>query len=320
MPELSVLLPVRDAGTWLAAAAASLARQTFRDYEVVAIDDGSLDGSGERLERIAERDPRWRVTRTPPRGLPRALATAMASARAPFLARHDADDLSHRTRFARQMEYLRIHPRVAVVGSRLRLFPRPEIGLGMRRWARWHDSLLSHEAMAAEACIDNPLLHGTAVMRRAAVERAGGWVERGWAEDHDLTLRLLESGARLAKLDATLYGWRQHATSATRQDPRYSRERFMDLKLDHLGRGLLRGARGARLLGIGASLDRWRRALEDRGLAVEARSMARPAPRLPAGIAPPVLLVFTAPVAREQWRRSLHRSDMRELTDFVFVA
>lgn len=319
MPALSVLLPVRDAGPWLLPAAASLARQTFRDYEVVAVDDGSRDGSGERLERIAQRDARWRVIHTPARGLPQALGTAMASARASLLARHDADDLSHRMRFARQVEFLRAHPRVAVVGSRLRLFPRHEVGVGMRRWARWHDGLLTHEAMAAEACIDNPLLHGTAVMRRTAVERAGGWLERGWPEDHDLTLRLLESGARLAKLDATLYGWRQHATSATRTDPRYARERFMDLKITHLRRGLLRGARGVRLVGVGASLERWRRALEERGMAVEARTIARPGPRLPAGLEPPLVLVFMAPEARTRWRHSCLRSDMRELSDFVFV-
>lgn len=57
MPVLSVLLPVRDAGPYLAPALASLWRQTFRDFEVIAVDDGSTDGSGERLERAAALEP-----------------------------------------------------------------------------------------------------------------------------------------------------------------------------------------------------------------------------------------------------------------------
>src|SRR5512134_2836642 len=95
LPALSVLLPVRDAMPFLRASIASLAQQTFRDFEIVAVDDGSTDGSGEWLERRAVHEPRLRVLRGAPRGLPAALQKALASARAPLLARHDADDLSH---------------------------------------------------------------------------------------------------------------------------------------------------------------------------------------------------------------------------------
>lgn len=320
MPAISVLLPVRDAGPWLASSLASLARQTFRDFEVVAVDDGSRDDSGEQLERFAARDARFRVIRTPPRGLPLALATAHAHARAPLLARQDADDVSHRARFALQVEFLHGHPRVAVVGCRVRMFPGAAVGAGMRRWMHWHNRLLTHEAIAREAWIDSPLAHGSALMRRSTVERAGGWLERGWAEDLDLWLRLLESGARFAKLPATLYGWRQHPGSATRRDPRYAVPRFTALKIASLRRGLLRGARRVRLVGVGTSLERWRRALADEGLRVEVHVHGRPGADALAALSPPALLVFMAPAARERWRHALGRSDMRELDDFVFVA
>src|SRR5687767_12214234 len=185
-PALSVLLPVRDAGVWLAPSLASLFRQTDRDFEIVAVDDGSTDGSGERLDRAASADPRLRVLHTGARGLPAALNTALASARGRLLARHDADDLSHRARFERQRAYLDAHPDVSVVGARLRLFPAGDVGDGMRRWAAWHNRLLTHEAMRAELLIDSPLAHGTAMLRREALERAGGWTAREWAEDLDL--------------------------------------------------------------------------------------------------------------------------------------
>jgi len=103
VPTLSVLLPVRNAASWLGASLASLARQTMRDFEIVAVDDGSTDGTGEALERAARREPRLIVVHTPARGLPQALETARARATAPYLARHDGDDLSHRLRFERQL-------------------------------------------------------------------------------------------------------------------------------------------------------------------------------------------------------------------------
>src|SRR5437773_3802703 len=109
VPALSVLLPVRDAAPYLTASLASLWRQTHADFEVVAVNDGSTDGSGEALERAAAREPRLRVIHTPARGLPLALNEAWQHARSPLLARHDADDVSHRTRFALQLDTLRRH-------------------------------------------------------------------------------------------------------------------------------------------------------------------------------------------------------------------
>jgi len=256
VPALSVLLPVRDAALWLDASLASLWRQTFRDFEVVAVDDGSTDGSGERLERAAEREPRLRVIHTPRRGLARAIATAHAHARAPLLARHDADDLSHRERFALQTAFLRGRPGVAVVGTRLRLFPAAAVRPGMRRWVAWHNALLEHGEMAREVLVESPLAHATALLRRDAVERAGGWVDRGWPEDVDLWLRLLESGARFAKLPRVLYAWRQHPASATWRDPAFSRERILALQQDSLGRGFLRDRRAVGLVAAVASCIR----------------------------------------------------------------
>jgi len=320
VPLVSVLLPVRDAAPWLASSIASLRRQTFHDFEIVAVDDGSRDGSGELLEGLARGEPRLRVVRTPPRGLPAALDTAFAAARGRLLARHDADDLSHRRRFERQAAFLAAHRAVDVVGTRVRLFPAASTGAGMRRWIRWHNALLTHEAMAAEVLIDSPLAHGTAMMRRGALERAGGWRERGWPEDLDLWVRLLASGARFAKLPETLYGWRQHAASATRRDPRYATERFLELKCEALAHGLLRHQRTVHLAGTGASLRRWQGALAAGGRNVVIHVAPRPTADAIRRLSRPLVLVFMSGEARARWRHALRSSDMRELHDFMFVA
>jgi len=318
-PAVSVLLPVRNARPWLSSSLRSLTRQTLADLEIVAVDDGSDDGSGDVLERAAAADPRIRVFHTPARGLPRTLNTALEHARAVLVARHDADDLSHRDRFTLQHAFLHAHPRTAVVGCRLRMFPPAAVGVGMRRWAAWHNALLTHEAMAGEILIDSPLAHGTAMLRRSWLERVDGWAERGWAEDLDLWIRLLEAGATFAKLPRILYGWRQHRTSATRRDPRYRRDRFVALKLAALDRGLLHGASAMTLVGVGDSLARALGAFETRRRVtrVEAR---RPTARIVAGLQPPIVLVYGAPEARARWRQALVSGGMSEWRDFGFVA
>jgi glycosyltransferase involved in cell wall biosynthesis len=320
MPRVSVLLPVRDALPYLVASLRSLARQSYSDFEIVAVDDGSRDGSGAALDRAAALEPRLRVVHTAPLGLPAALNAALAHSRGELIARHDADDLSHRDRFARQVEYLATHRAIAAVGTRVRLFPPGATGAGMRRWAEWHNALLTHEAMARDALIESPLGHGTAIIRREPLERVGGWNERGWAEDSDLWLRLIEAGERLAKLPHVLYAWRQHPASATRRDPRYGRDAFDRLKCAALERGLLRGARAVTLIGPGASLARWCVHLSQTGRALTAIDARRPGAVMLDGVRPPLVLVFGAHAARSRWRNALAAGPLCEGREFVFVS
>ena len=318
MVRVSVLLPVRDAEPWLASSLASLARQTVPDHEVIAVDDGSRDGSGDLLERAARRDARLVVRRTEPRGLPAALNLALSLARAPWIARQDADDLSHRTRFERQLAHAAAHPELDVIGTRLKLFPSRSSGVGMRRWAAWHNSLLDHDAMQRELLIDSPLAHATALIRRSRLEQVGGWQEQGWAEDLDLWVRLFRVGARFGKVAAPLYGWRQHPGSATRMDARYGLGRFRALKRAALDAGFLNGRGGATLVGVGASLTAWQDVLGTRIARVH--SARRPTRELHPLLQPPLVLAYVAAPARARWRTYLTEAGMAELDDFVFVA
>jgi len=318
MVRLSVLLPVRDAEPWLATSLASLARQTVADHEVIAVNDGSLDRSGEILERAARRDARIVVRHTERRGLPAALNLALSLARAPWIARQDADDVSHRVRFERQLSFAAAHPDLDVIGTRLRLFPAHASGTGMRRWVAWHNSLLDHEAMRRELLIDSPLAHGTALIRRSRLAAEGGWQERGWAEDLDLWVRMFRSGARFGKVPEALYGWRQHPRSSTRTDVRYAQERFRELKLGALDAGFLNGRQPATLIGVGNSLSNWRVSLGTR--IVRSHAIRRPSPAAMALLRPPLVIALMAAPARERWRSFLTETGMVELSDFIFVA
>jgi len=143
MPRVSVLLPVRDAAATLGPCLESVLGQSLPEIEVIAVDDGSRDGSGSLLEERSRADPRLVVLRTPPRGLVAALNAALAAARAPLVARMDADDLAHRDRLALQVARLEGDPRVDVLGSRVALLGEPARD-GMRAYVDWLNGLLDH--------------------------------------------------------------------------------------------------------------------------------------------------------------------------------
>src|SRR5262245_25648773 len=98
-PQISVVLPVRDAQAYLPQAIDSILRQTLTNFELVAIDDGSHDASPAILRDYGQRDPRVRVVIRPPRGLVATLNEGLSLARAPLVARMDADDIALPGRF-----------------------------------------------------------------------------------------------------------------------------------------------------------------------------------------------------------------------------
>src|SRR5262245_20525814 len=266
-PVVSVLLPVRDALTTLPECLDSLAAQTLADHEVVAVDDGSRDGSGAWLEARARADPRVRVVRAPFRGLVAALNEALAAARGAFVARMDADDRALPARLALQAERLRDDASVDVLGSRVRLDGG---GRGMRAYVAWQNRLLDHDAIVRDLYVESPLVHPSVMMRTSALRSLGGYRAFDGPEDYDLWLRARAAGLRFGKRAETLLVWRDRPGRLTRADPRYGIERFLALKLRALLDGPLAARPSVVIWGAGPIGKRWSRELRAKGVAVSA--------------------------------------------------
>lgn len=116
-PLVSVILPVFNGGRHLEAAVRSLLEQDHRALDVIAIDDGSTDGSLQVLQRLAAADPRLRIVSRETRGLIATLNEGLGLARSHFIARMDADDISYPSRFSKQLALFRARPDVAMCGT-----------------------------------------------------------------------------------------------------------------------------------------------------------------------------------------------------------
>jgi glycosyltransferase involved in cell wall biosynthesis len=266
IPRASILLPARDAGATLGEALDSLRAQTLTDWECIVIDDGSSDATGELAEGYARRDARFRLVRHPtPGGIVAALNLAASLARAPWLARQDADDHSLPDRLARSLELLAGDARLGAVACGVELFPPEAVPVGMRAYSDWLNGLVSPVHIEREIWVESPLPHPAVVMRRKAFAGCGGYRPGDWPEDYDLWLRMHAGGWRFAKVPEVLYRWRHHPRRLTLVDPRYRAEAFLECKLQHLA-PLLR-ERGIVIWGAGRDGKRLARALRRHALA-----------------------------------------------------
>lgn len=269
-PRVSVLLPARDAESTVEAAVRSILGQTLRALEVVAVDDGSTDSTGERLARLSREDPRVRVLRTPGSGLVQALALGWRECRAPFIARMDADDVSLPERLERSVAALERDDSLGGVGTGVEIFreDRP-VSPGLVGYARWMSSLCTPELLHRDRFVESPLCHPAVTLRRRAVEEVGLWRDGPFPEDYELWLRLLARGWKLRNLAEVLLRWRDQEARLTWRDPRYDRRRHLELKADYLAPELL--ARGAACLiwGAGPTGLTLARRLRAHGVAVQ---------------------------------------------------
>lgn len=334
-PSVSVLLPVRDGERHLARALNSISRQTFADFEVIAVDDGSKDRTPDILRDLARSDSRLRVVRQPPTGLVAALVRATDEARGALLARMDSDDLAEPERFERQVELVGNDPSLGLAGCRVRYFPREVVRDGARRYESWLNRCRSHYEIERDAFVECPVAHPSFMMRAELVRRVGGYRDMGWPEDYDLFLRLLRAGARFGKAPETLLRWREGPERLSRNDQRYSRSAFLRCKVHHLVRH--RPALSARpvvVWGAGPTGKKLAGELSAAGIAVSAFAEVHPRRIGEAIRGAPVLdpeeaaerpdayhlAAVAQPGGRDGIRKTLAAAGLEELEDFVAVA
>lgn len=264
---LSVILPVRDAERTLGQAIDSCLTQTFRDFELLVVLNGCTDRSAELAAAAADRDPRVRVLESPAvGGVTEAMRIGVAEAVAPVIARMDADDVSYPERFARQWDLLADDPELDAVSCGVRLLD--VLGDGMQRYVDWVNTLRTPEDVARERFVECPVIQPSVMMRRAPLDAVGGYVATAWAEDHDLWLRMLASGLRFGKVDATLLDWRDGPGRLTRNHAMYGEDEVWRMKAHHLARLRRVRDRGVAICGAGPIGKRLRRLLDGEGVTV----------------------------------------------------
>jgi cellulose synthase/poly-beta-1,6-N-acetylglucosamine synthase-like glycosyltransferase len=329
-PAVSVVLPFHNAAATLPAALASIAAQTWTDWELVAVDDGSTDAGPALVARLAQGDARIRLIQPGRVGIVAALQAGCAAARAPLIARMDADDVSHKDRLALQSQALAAHPRWGLCGCRV--VAGGPVRSGRARYLAWINALTDPAALVREIFVECPVAHPSFLLRRTALEAVGGYQDRGWAEDYDLVLRLWRGGWELGKVDAPLLTWTERPGRLSMTDARYAPEAFRACKRHHLRQTLIPPGCAFYQWGAGLVGKPWLREWgADGPQAVVDIRPGKVGQRIhgvpvipPEGLPPPgrsvVLVTVGTPGAREVIRAWLCPRGHVEGSDFVFLA
>jgi glycosyltransferase involved in cell wall biosynthesis len=218
IPPLSVVMPVHNALPHLDRAIESILDQAFSDFEFVILDDASTDGSSDRLRHWQAIDPRIRLLQVEKNLGPVGSSNMVArAARAPIVARMDADDISYPNRLAEEVRLIREHPDVGVVASLCEIIDsRGRLVRGPEPWR------------LARRSVFVPFAHGAMMYRDEVFERVGGYRDEcEYWEDQDLIVRMAAI-SKVVVIPKPLYQVRQSTTSTRIVSSQERLERALD--------------------------------------------------------------------------------------------
>ena len=199
---VSVVLPCYNTEPYIEGAVRSILNQTFQDFELIIVNDGSTDQSSKILAKLS--DSRIKIIHQANQGLVASLNRGIKQATGRYIARQDADDMSEPTRLEKQISMMEANSDLAIVGTSMSVIN------GEGRALHKHAVLLNDPELRQELLIRSPFAHGSVMFRRDFAIQAGLYSQKFWpAEDYEFWTRLSDFG-KLSNINEFLYHYRQN--------------------------------------------------------------------------------------------------------------
>jgi glycosyltransferase involved in cell wall biosynthesis len=207
-PEISIIMPVYNGMPHLPAAIKSLLHQTYRNFELIIINDGSTDNSLDTIRSFS--DGRIHIIDNPKNlHLIASLNIGLEAARGPYIARMDQDDISMPDRLQKEFDFLETHPEVVIVGTWSKLIDSEGKEIGI------HKNPLRNNLIKYDLLFGNTVTHPSVMMRRKEIMEIGGY-DPAWVntEDYNLYSRVIKKYC-IANIGEPLLHYRVHGASLT---------------------------------------------------------------------------------------------------------
>lgn len=207
MPLVSVIIPVKNAGKFVGAALQSILDQTYKNWEMVVVDDGSTDETGKILKKFAKKDKRITIiTHKESKGIGASLNLALTKSRGKFIARMDGDDISLPNRLATQVAFLQKNPKIVAVGGQAEMID------GQGEIFAYKHFPTNQKILREMIMWMVPIQHPIMMVRAGVYKKCQYDVTYKTAEDVEMFMQLLQYG-EFGNVSEVVYQYRKADTS-----------------------------------------------------------------------------------------------------------
>lgn len=232
MPEVSIIMPVRNGIPYLRACLESIRHQIFTDWELVVVNDHSTDHTEILLKEFARSDKRIKPYNNKGKGITPALITGYTQSKGQFITRMDADDLMPPEKLSLFVEANKVNKTNVITGLVKYIFDGRETD-GFKKYENWLNQLTSNQTWYNSIYQECVIASPNWMMHRATFDRIGAFNSAQYPEDYDLCFRMYQHNLKISGLSQITHIWRDHKERTSRNDPNYADNRFLDLKLDY---------------------------------------------------------------------------------------
>lgn len=214
-PLVSVVIPVYNANGFLSDAIESIQNQTYKNLEIIIVDDGSTDETPKILRSFAKKDKRIKIlTNRKNLNIATSLNKGIKIAKGKYIARMDADDISPPSRIEKQMRYLLAHPNIVILGGQCKTIDIKNKIIGHKLFP------VTDKNIRDALYYENPIQHPTVIFNTNLIPKNFAWYNTNLppAEDYDLFFRLAKFG-KLHNLNSFIFKYRQYIGSSTFKNP-----------------------------------------------------------------------------------------------------
>ena len=232
-PNVSILMPVKNAGDFLIPCINSIIQQTYSNWELVAINDHSTDESRDVLMNYAANESRIIVVDNLGNGIIPALKAGLSMARGKLITRMDSDDLMSPDKIELMVTRITSMGKGNLVVGLVQYFSDGQLGTGYAQYAEWLNSLSqsqsNFEDIYKECTIPSPCW----MVHREDLEHCGGFEHNVYPEDYDLAFRFRKVGLDIVTIPKVIHFWRDYPHRTSRTHEHYKDNRFSALKVMH---------------------------------------------------------------------------------------
>ena len=226
-------MPVKNALPYLQTCLDSILDQTYKNWELIAINDHSEDKSFEVLKEYASKHPSIHPYQNKGAGIIDALKTAYSYTKGEYITRMDADDIMPPIKLDTLRTLLLDQKGKSLSTGHVKYISENHLGDGYKKYEKWLNSLCTNNNHYADIYRECVIPSPCWMMHRADFESIGGFDCEDYPEDYDLCFRMYENQIKVLPSTEVLHIWRDHGKRASRNDDNYSDNRFLDMKVKY---------------------------------------------------------------------------------------